>query len=195
MTLWRGTSLGLFTDYLKCAESVSLKKIQWATGSHLQSCISNSALLLCGGRACHCCTPQGTFSAPSLRLFGVKLCLPSRSTAMVFCILSTLQGMLIQTSHFQLNTTRESHRWVAGHSTSSLMKKWQNVIWVLFPVSQPWFYSSGLPCCMLLIYPDLIFPGHVQNDLRHKPCLFLVSAITTQRPRMSCTVPCTELRL
>lgn len=41
-------ALGLFTDCLKCAESISLKQIQWTGGSHLRWCISTSALSLRG---------------------------------------------------------------------------------------------------------------------------------------------------
>lgn len=48
MTLRSSTSLATFTDGLKCAESISLKQIQWTGGSQLQWCILASALSLCG---------------------------------------------------------------------------------------------------------------------------------------------------
>lgn len=130
----------------------------WSRSSGLEAHICGDAFQpqhcrWVGSKACSCCTPQGTFSAPSLWLFGVKLQLARNPDTTLFHILSTLQVASIQTSQFQLKATQESHEWVAGHSASSLVREGQNVAWVLFPAPQLWFYFTGLLCMAWSNFP------------------------------------------
>lgn len=108
MTPGRGTSLDLFTDGLKCAESVLWRK-PGGLEAHLCDALQPHTVTVWETEPVHdVAQATSTFSAPSPWLFGLKLQLPHSPSPPLFHIQSGMYGVLIWTAHVQLNTTWES---------------------------------------------------------------------------------------
>lgn len=55
-----------------------------------------------------------------------------------------VRGVDLDSTNQLCPTEHKKAKWVAGCAALSLHKEGQSITWVLFPVSQPWFYSSDL---------------------------------------------------
>lgn len=141
MTPGRGTSLDLFTDGLKCAESVL-----WHRPGSLEA-------HLCDALQPHTVTVWETEPAHAVArahsLLHLHGCLGWNCNSHRAQVLhSFIYSLLCKGCWFGQHTSnwrqQEKARCVGGHAASSLLKGRLSVTWVLLPVSQPWFYSSDL---------------------------------------------------
>lgn len=133
------SKLGFIHRWPEMCWVCSLMQTWWPGGSPLW-CTSASHCHCVGDRACSCCSTS-TFSAPTPWLFGQKVRILHGPSPTLFHIHSAMQGVLIWTANVQLNTTWESQVgcWACCIELAQ-RTKWN----LLFPVSQPWFYSSDL---------------------------------------------------
>lgn len=67
----------------------------------------------------------------------------------LLCTVYFVRDINLDISHFQLNTTRESHGWAAEHTASSLMTKCH--LGVVSSLSAMVLLFRLTPCCILLI--------------------------------------------